>query len=91
MYGVIEHMGHSLQSGHYVAHVRKRPERQNKFNSKPKEPWIYDSQAAYDGKWFSTSDLRVRECMWGFEIVKQCKAYMLFYELLPWKPYGTGV
>ena len=89
LYGVVEHVGQSLQHGHYIAYVRRRPKRQKR---KPAEnnTWIYDCEAAYDGKWFYTSDLTVRECTWGFE-VKDCKAYMLFYELLPGKPYGTGV
>ena len=86
-------MGYSLQSGHYVAYVRRRPERQNRFNSKPAESnsWIYDHEAAHDGKWFYTSDLTVRECFGGFKEVESCRAYMLFYELLPWKSFGTGV
>ena len=86
-------MGRSLQSGHYIAYVRRRPKRQQKFASKPakKKTWIYDSDAAYDGKWFCTSDLTVRECTWGFEEVKDRKAYMLFYELLPWKVHKNDM
>ena len=85
-------MGLSLQSGHYTAYVRRRPERQNKFDRKPDDngAWIYDRKAAHDGKWFHTSDLIVRDC-WDFQEVKGCKAYMLFYERLPWVAYGSGV
>ena len=84
-------MGLTLQSGHYIAYVRRRPERQQKFASRPanNKTWIYDGDAAHDGKWFYTSDLTVRECLLGFEMVKGCKAYMLFYELLPWINYGN--
>ena len=83
-------MGQTLQSGHYIAYVRKRPERQQE--SKPaNKDWEYDRKAAHDGKWFRTSDLTVRECMWGFEEVKDCNAYMLFYELLPRKGPGSLV
>ena len=82
-------MGQSLHTGHYIAYVRRRPERQQKFATKPakNKTWIYDSAAAHDGKWFYTSDLTVRECTWGFETVKNRVAYMLFYELLPWVTY----
>lgn len=90
MYGVVEHMGQSLRSGHYISYVRRRPKRKNEFNSRPpNKAWLYDCDAAHDGKWFYTSDLTVRECEWGFERVKGCKAYMLFYECLPWVPHGT--
>ena len=74
-------MGQSLQSGHYIAYVRRRPERQQKFASKPakKKAWIYDSDAAHDGKWFYTSNLTVRECTWHFEDVKDRKAYTCYF------------
>ena len=83
LYGVVEHIGQTLRSGHYVAYVRKRPERQHESEPANNRNWEYSREAAHDGKWFSTSDLTVRECMQGFEEVKHCDAYMLFYELLP--------
>lgn len=88
---MIEHIGQSLQSGHYTAYVRRRPERQKKFKSKPasNKAWIYDRKAAHDGVWCHASDLDIEECTWGIQMVKECKPYMLFYELLPWVPSKT--
>ena len=74
------HMGSTLQSGHYVAHVRRRPDRQPTYLA---ENWVYNHAAADDGIWFHTSDLNVTECPQGFRTVEGSEAYMLFYELLP--------
>ncbi|XP_065906355.1 uncharacterized protein [Dysidea avara] len=82
LYAAIEHKGNSLKSGHYVAYIRRRP---NRSPTQCDAKGEYDQTAAHDGKWFYTSDLAIRECQWGFEQVKDCKAYMLFYELLPRK------
>ena len=82
LYAVIEHKGNSLKSGHYVAYIRRRPIRNPAHCDAKGE---YDKTAAHDGKWFYTSDLTVRECQWGFDQVKDCEAYLLFYELLPRK------
>ena len=91
LYGVVEHIGHTLQSGHYIAYVRKRPERQHESNPANNSSWEYSRNAAHDGKWFYTSDLTVWECTRGFEDVKNCNAYMLFYELLPKNVPGSLV
>ena len=80
LYAAIEHKGDTLKSGHYVAYIRRRPIR-NPTRCEAKGE--YDQTAAHDGKWFYTSDLTIRECQQGFEQVKDCEAYMLFYELLP--------
>ena len=89
LYGVVEHMGQTLQSGHYIAYVRRRPENQQTATNN--SGWVYNHKAANDGKWFYTSDLTVKECKHGFERVKSCNAYMLFYELLPKKDAGSLV
>jgi len=89
LYGVVEHKGVMLQSGHYIAYVRKRPERQESVPANNYSSWKYNREAAHDGKWFYTSDLIVRECIRQFEDVKNCNAYMLFYELLPKKYVGS--
>ena len=79
-------MGTTLNGGHYIAYVRRRPKR-----DKPKSPqaakvkWIYDEAAAHDGMWFRTSDLTITECSHGFKEVERSEAYLLFYELLPSK------
>ena len=72
-------MGSTLQSGHYVAYVRRRP---NREPTPLADKWVYDHTAADDGSWFHTSDLSVTECQ-GFRDVAGSEAYMLFYELLP--------
>ena len=82
LYAVIEHMGSSLQSGHYIAHVRRRPGR-HPDSTTSDEKWEYDCAAAEDGMWFCTSDLTVTEC--SFDRIKASEAYILFYELLPRK------
>ena len=77
-------MGSTLQSGHYIAYIRRRPDRQQVHISSAKE-WEYDRATAEDGIWFRTSDLSVSECFQGFKDIKTSEAYMLFYELLPKK------
>ncbi|XP_065906351.1 trichohyalin-like isoform X2 [Dysidea avara] len=80
LYAVVVHLGCSLKSGHYIAYVRRRPER------KPGHPagkGVYDQRVAHDGKWYCTSDTTISECNGGFDDVKNCEAYLLFYELLP--------
>lgn len=78
-------MGNILHSGHYIAYVRRRPNRQHAAkHSRSSKDWVYDSTAANDGMWFRTSDLSVTECCYqGFGNVEKSEAYMLFYELLP--------
>ncbi|XP_065906360.1 ubiquitin carboxyl-terminal hydrolase 45-like [Dysidea avara] len=80
LYAVVEHKGVTLKSGHYVAYVRRRPLRDPKQYDYHGE---YDQGAAHDGKWLYTSDEVIRESQW--DDVKNCDAYLLFYELLPRK------
>jgi len=70
----------SLKCGHYIAYIRRRPGRRP---GHPAGKGVYDQRAAYDGSWYYTSDTTVYECKGGFDDVKNCEAYMLFYELLP--------
>jgi len=81
LYAVIEHKGDSLKYGHYIAYIRRRPIRNPTRCDDAKGE--YDKTAAHDGKWFYTSDLTVRECQRGFDQLKDCEPYMLFYEILP--------
>ena len=82
-------MGQTLQSGHYIAYVKRRLEMEHSPKPVKKNGWLYNRKTAHDGKWFYTSDLTIKEC--SFEEVLNSDAYMLFYELLPWKNAGSLV
>ena len=89
LYAVIEHIGSTLNAGHYIAYVRRRPKRNNPKpppDQVPRVKWVYDEAAARDGMWFRASDLTIRECSRGFAEVEKSEAYLLFYELLPYRP-----
>lgn len=82
LYAVVVHDGNTLEHGHYFAYVRRhRPVQYS--NETLKATWKYDQGSAEGGVWFYASDLTVRLCDQGFEEVREQKAYMLFYELLP--------
>ena len=82
LYAVVVHEGKTLEHGHYFAYVRRRPPMQ--YSSVPDSlTWKYDQAAADGGHWFYASDLTVRNCERGFDEVKEQRAYMLFYEILP--------
>ena len=82
LYAVIVHEGSSIHGGHYVAYVKTRPT----SSKMPKngEHGEYDVQYCKKGQWYFTSDTYVRKC--SLEEVKQSKAYILFYERLPFIP-----
>ena len=83
LYGVVVHNGGTLRRGHYVAYVKRRPTRQQQ-NPSAASDWEYDLKAATDDHtWYYTSDQTIRRCSRGFGDVRQAKAYLLFYELLP--------
>jgi len=84
LYAVVVHIGGTLQSGHYIAYVRKRRERISECSA---DTGVYDQRAAHDGKWFHTSDTAIGVCKKGFDDVKGCEAYLLFYERLPTVKY----
>ena len=71
----------SLHGGHYTACVRQRPIRKNLSKQPDVGQQTYDEKAAEDGQWYYTSDSHVSTS--GFDAVKGCQAYLLFYEMLP--------
>ena len=84
LYAVVIHDGNTLEHGHYFAYVRRRPP--INYSSIPDGvTWKYDDTAAEGGTWFYASDVTVHCCDQGFDEVKEKKAYMLFYEILPKK------
>jgi len=83
LYAVVIHKGTTLKSGHYFAYVRARPIRQVCPST---THWKYSVKAAFDGRWYYTSDKTITKCSNGFDDVKNQKAYILFYELLPRLP-----
>ena len=86
LYAVVVHQGHGLHSGHYIAHVKTRPtEEKNKLDKDEyNDGWYYDESYCKRGRWYFTSDTYVREC--SLKEVQESKAYMLFYEQLPFIP-----
>ena len=77
--------GGSLHGGHYTARVRQRPLKKSLSAQSTVtisvDQQTYDATAAEEGKWYYTSDSHVSPC--GFDEVKRCQAYLLFYEMLP--------
>ena len=82
LYAVVEHRGTSLSGGHYVAYIRRRDKKLSEGVSQP-SCMIYNEDEAKKGEWFFADDRRVKKLPGGFEDVKKCQAYMLFYERLP--------
>ena len=81
---VVEHKGRTLNSGHYVAYVRRSSVRQTtQTNSSPSQSWEYDQNSVNEGNWYETSDQTITKCLAGFAEVRRINAYILFYELLP--------
>lgn len=83
LYAVVVHQGGTLRSGHYIACVKTRPT-EEKTDKGEYTNWCYHEDYCKKGQWYFTSDTYVREC--SFEEVKKNKAYMLFYERLPFMP-----
>ena len=81
LYGIIEHRGHSLLGGHYIAYLRRR-EKKIKNNTMKTSILYYDEEEAKSGEWFLANDDQVKKVQGGFEAIKGCQAYMLFYERL---------
>ena len=90
LYGVVVHDG-SLGGGHYTAYVRQRPLKKTLSgqHTVSVDQQTYDVKAAEDGKWYYTSDAHVSPT--GFDQVKRCQAYLLFYEMLPVTLYDLYV
>ena len=81
MYGVIEHRGHGLLGGHYVAYLRRR---ERKIESSGKHShFCYNEKEAKSGEWFLANDQQIKKVPDGFDGVKGRQAYILFYERLP--------
>ena len=78
---MIVHEGSSLHGGHYIAYVKIRPPKENPDK---KEHGIYDESYCEKGQWYFTSDTNIRKCL--LKEVKEKKAYMLFFERLPFIP-----
>lgn len=76
----MEHRGTSVSGGHYVAYVRRRSKRLEERSSKRPSDMVYDEEEAKNKDWFFVDDRQVRKLRGGFEDIKNCQAYMLFYE-----------
>ena len=81
LYGVIEHRGHGLLGGHYVAYLRRRDK---KIIDRPKNlsSSRYNEEEVKSGEWFLANDCQVTKVPGGFDEVKGRQAYILFYERL---------
>ena len=71
-----------MHGGHYVSYVKTRPTSDKIL--KNKEHGKYNERYCKNGQWYLTSDTYVRKC--SLEEVKESKAYILFYERLPFIP-----
>ena len=81
LYGVIEHRGHGLHGGHYVAYLRRRNKLIEEGFVNPTHS-CYNEEEAKKGEWFLANDQQVTKVAGGFETVKGRQAYILFYERL---------
>lgn len=81
LYGVIEHRGSGLRGGHYVAYLRRR-ERKIKENPIKPSSSCYNEEEAKRGEWFLANDRQIKKVSGGFDAIKGCQAYILFYERL---------
>lgn len=81
LYGVIEHCGRGLFGGHYVAYLRRREKKIQESFVNPSR-FCYNEDEAKQGEWFLTNDRQVTKVVGGFDKVKSCQAYILFYERL---------
>ena len=81
LYGVIEHRGHGLLGGHYVAYLRRREKKINNRSGKHSHSCYYEKEAE-NGEWFLANDQRITKVPDGFDGVKGRQAYILFYERL---------
>jgi len=81
LYGVIEHRGHGLLGGHYVAYLRRREKKIKEGIVKPSS-LCYDEEEVKSGEWFIANDSNIKKVRGGFDGIKDCQAYMLFYEQL---------
>lgn len=64
--GIMEHMGYSLNSGHFVAYVRVGSVGSNK------------QMSSGSSSWFCANDGDIRQV--SLEEVLKCEAFVLFYE-----------
>lgn len=81
LYGVIEHGGKGLFGGHYVAYLRRREKKVRESFVNPSD-LCYSEDEAKKGEWFLANDRQVTKVVGGFDKVKNCQAYILFYERL---------
>ena len=82
MYGVIEHRGHGLLGGHYVAYLRRRNKKINTENTEKPLSSHYNEEEVKSGEWFLANDCQITKVPGGFDEVKRRQAYILFYERL---------
>lgn len=81
LYGVIEHRGSGLNGGHYIAYLRRREKKIKESIVKP-SGLCYNEEEAKKGEWFLANDRHITKVPGGFDTVKSCQAYILFYEQL---------
>ena len=83
LYAVVVLQGSTLGSGHYIAYVKIRPTEEKSLEKAGEyQNGDYDANYCKKGQWYFTSDTYIKPCT--FEEVKKSKAYMLFYERLPY-------
>jgi len=82
LYSVVEHRGNNVSVGHYVTYVRKRSKKLEEHLFEQSSGMIYDENEAEHGDWFFVDDRHVKKLSGGFAEIKQCQAYILFYERL---------
>ena len=84
---MVVHQGSTLHGGHYIAYVKTRPMKEKIQDLG--EQGNYDEKYCKEGHWYYTSDTYIRKC--SFEEVKSSKAFMLFYEKLPFIPIPATI